>query len=109
MPHRNIPQHLGTVNMPRTSLDKPNLSVVEPVEDEITPAELLEQMARDYGFRALTTLDKIANSDDYSDGARVAACKELIDRGFGKVPQPVEGGSSPVTVVNVVTGVRGRD
>ena len=52
-------------------------------------------------------LDAAINGEP--DAARVAACKELLDRGFGKVPQPVEGNQAGVTIVNVVTGVRGRD
>jgi hypothetical protein len=36
-----------------------------------------------------------------SDAARVAAAKELLDRGHGKSPQPQtgEGGTGPITVV----------
>ncbi len=38
----------------------------------------------------------------------VAACRELLDRGYGKSPRPIDGdGHDGPVIVNVVTGVRG--
>lgn len=38
----------------------------------------------------------------------VAACRELLDRGYGKAPQPHDGdGEGGPVVVKVITGVRG--
>ena len=71
-------------------------------------AAIIGDMAKPYGVRALQVLFEIATASD-NQSARVSACKELLDRGFGKVPQLVEGNQAGVTIVNVVTGVRGRD
>lgn len=68
----------------------------------------IQLLAEQYGREAVQILLNIA-IDGESEAARIAACKELLDRGFGKVPQPVEGNQPALTVVNVVTGVRGRD
>ena len=36
----------------------------------------------------------------------VAACRELLDRGYGKAPQPLDGdGQGGPVIVHVVTGV----
>jgi hypothetical protein len=82
---------------------------VKPVDGQAeAEASIISGMAKPHGARAIQVLLEIATDGD-SEAARVAACKELLDRGFGKVPQPVEGDGPGVTVVNVVTGVRGRD
>jgi hypothetical protein len=56
--------------------------------------------AQVYTTEALNTLAKIMRSDDGA-AARVAACKEILDRGHGKAPQPQtgEGGKGPVQVL----------
>jgi hypothetical protein len=76
--------------------------------EEAGDVAAIGEFAKPYGARAIQVLVEIATGGD-NESARVSACKELLDRGFGKVPQPVEGGGPGVTVVNVVTGVRGRD
>jgi hypothetical protein len=78
-----------------------------PVPQPSAPAAV-RLLAEQYGQEAVRVLLEIA-TDGESEAARVAACKELLDRGFGKVPQPVEGGGPGVNIINVVTGVRGRD
>jgi hypothetical protein len=80
---------------------------VKPDDQAAAEAALISAMAKHHGDKAIQILLAIAEDSD-SDPARVAACKELLDRGFGKVPQPGEVGPG-VTIVNVVTGVRGRD
>jgi hypothetical protein len=80
----------------------------KPVEPVAEAVAIISDMAKHHGARALQVLFEIATDGD-SEAARVAACKELLDRGFGKVPQPVEGGGAGVNNINVVTGVRGRD
>jgi|ERR1700730_9289758 len=80
---------------------------VKPVDGQ-AEAAILGDLAKQYGTKAIEVLLEIA-IDGESEAARVAACKELLDRGFGKVPQPVEGGGPGVNIINVVTGVRGRD
>lgn len=46
----------------------------------------LKAMAQPYAPEALTTLRKIMRTSE-SDQARVAAAKELLDRGFGRAHQ----------------------
>ena len=82
---------------------------VKPADDQSdAAAAIISAMAKHHGDKAIQVLLEIA-TDGESEAARVAACKELLDRGFGKVPQPVDGSAPPVTIGNVVTGVRGRD
>lgn len=56
--------------------------------------------ARKYTSDALETLAQIMRGGE-SEAARVAAAKELLDRGHGKSAQPMtgEGGEGPVTVI----------
>lgn len=60
----------------------------------------VKAQAGKYTAEALRTLAEIMKSSE-SDAARVAAAKELLDRGHGKSAQPVtgEGGEGPITVV----------
>ena len=46
-------------------------------------------LAQTYGPGALTTLATIMRNSD-NDQARIAAAKELLDRGYGKTAQAVE-------------------
>lgn len=55
-----------------------------------TTAEVKE-LAQKHGPAAIQTLAKLAKSAD-SDAAKIAACKELLDRAYGKAAQPVGGG-----------------
>ena len=56
--------------------------------------------AQKYTTRALAVLAGIMENSE-TDAARVAAAKELLDRGHGKSPQSLtgEGGEGPITVV----------
>jgi len=49
----------------------------------------VKELAQTYGAGALTTLATIMRNSD-NDQARIAAAKELLDRGYGKVTQPME-------------------
>lgn len=58
--------------------------------------------AQQYTDEALKTLATIMKSGG-SDPARVAACKEILDRGHGKAPQAVTGeGGGPIEHVHRV-------
>lgn len=56
----------------------------------------IREIARQYTAEAVATLATAMT--DGSDSAKVAAAKELLDRGWGKSAQPVtgEGGEGPV-------------
>lgn len=60
----------------------------------------LKAVAQKYTTAAVKTLNSIMETGE-SEAARVAAAKELLDRGHGKSPQPQtgEGGEGPITVV----------
>lgn len=60
----------------------------------------IKALASKYGPDALKTLDDIRRSSD-SDAARVAAARELLDRGYGKASQPLEhagAGGGPLVI-----------
>jgi hypothetical protein len=46
-------------------------------------------LAGQYGEKALKTLAKIMESDNEPAAARVSAAKEILDRAYGKAPQPI--------------------
>lgn len=46
-------------------------------------------MAAKYGSDALETLAEIATGKKYPAAARVSAAKEILDRAYGKSPQPL--------------------
>jgi hypothetical protein len=58
------------------SLSRPSKEVFE-----------LRAAAASYGWQALRIIAEIATKSK-SDANRLAACKELLDRGFGKTVQP---------------------
>ena len=51
----------------------------------------IKALAQKHAEAAMTELARLATSAE-SEAARVAAIKELFDRGFGKAKQPVVGG-----------------
>lgn len=51
----------------------------------------LRDLARAHAEEGINTLVAIMNDDATPPAARVAAVKELLDRGFGKAPQPMDG------------------
>lgn len=54
-----------------------------------TPTEI-KSLARTHTNAALKTLAGIMNKNDAPESARVAAAKELLDRGWGKATQTIE-------------------
>jgi hypothetical protein len=49
----------------------------------------IKALAQEYGASAISTIVGIMNTSE-NDTARLAAAKELIDRGYGKASQAVE-------------------
>lgn len=57
----------------------------------LTAASLnIAVVARQHGPEAINTLYKIMMNGE-NDANRIAAAKELLDRGYGKAPQPLAG------------------
>lgn len=57
-----------------------------------TPNKLtadIKALAQEYGADAISTIVGIMNTSE-NDAARLAAAKELIDRGYGRASQAVE-------------------
>lgn len=62
-------------------------------------------LARQYGEAAMAELARLAVEAE-SEAARVAACREILDRGYGKAMQPVGGdGEGGPVVYRIITGV----
>lgn len=51
----------------------------------------LRDLAREHTESAVNTLISIMASAEQPPAARVAAAKEILDRGYGKAPQPMDG------------------
>ncbi len=51
----------------------------------------IRKAAQAYGDKAIKGLASIAEKTDAPEAARVAAWRELLDRGYGKSSQPVDG------------------
>lgn len=63
----------------------------------------IKALAQTYTSEAMERLAAVMRSSD-SDAARVAAIKEIFERGHGKAPQPQtgEGGEGPIQHVHRV-------
>jgi hypothetical protein len=63
----------------------------------------IKALAQEYGKEAIETLAKIMRSGETPPPARVAAAKELIERGYGKASQPIGGADDlpPIKVAAV--------
>lgn len=61
----------------------------------------IKALAQTYTSEAMSALAAVMRSSD-SDAARVAAIKEIFERGHGKAPQPQtgEGGTGPIQHVH---------
>lgn len=64
----------------------------------------IKVLARQYGADAIETLARIMQQGD-SDAAKIAAAKELIDRGYGKATQPISGHDGNALQLIVATGL----
>ena len=62
----------------------------------------IRAMAQTYGPEAVDTLAEIMRDESKPDAARIAAAKELLDRGFGKSPQSLDLSSSDGTLTPAV-------
>ncbi len=51
----------------------------------------IKAAAQEHGVAALKELVRIMKKGT-SEAARIAACKEILDRGYGKAPQAIVGG-----------------
>jgi hypothetical protein len=50
----------------------------------------INELAQKYGPEAIAELARLATNAE-SEAARVAACRELLDRGNGRAVQPIQG------------------
>ena len=68
----------------------------------------IRSLARQHTDTALRVLAQIASHGE-NEGARVAACAHLLDRGYGKAPQAHTGedgeGDIRVTIRHIVQGI----
>ena len=69
----------------------------------------VKAMAAKHGPDAIKTLARLVVEAD-SDAAKIAACRELLDRAYGKATQPIAGDDegAAIRVINeiVLRGVR---
>lgn len=62
----------------------------------------IRSLARSHTAAAVKTLAGIMRQPKAPAAARVAACKELLDRGWGKAPQAITGpGGGPIQTVDL--------
>jgi len=66
----------------------------------------VRQLAMVHGPAAIKTLEEIMRDKKAQLPSRVAAAKELLDRGYGKSVQPIEGTDKGL-ILQVITGVPG--
>jgi hypothetical protein len=71
------------------TVKKPEGSGRQPGQRNKTTAAVKE-LAAQHGPDAIKTLAKLAKEAD-SDAAKISACKELLDRAYGKATQPIAG------------------
>ena len=68
---------------------------------------VVRSLARGYTEMAINTLGGIASNGE-SDAARVSACAQLLDRGWGRPAQPVTGKDGEedirVTIRTIIEG-----
>ena len=69
----------------------------------------IKELARAYGPTAIAELARLAGLTNQpgseNEGTRVAAIKELIDRGYGKATQPISGADGGPLSLIVATGL----
>jgi hypothetical protein len=69
-----------------------------------TPTQI-KSLARSHTEKAINVLVGIMEQPDAPPAARVAAVNSLLDRGWGKAAQPIEGGENPLEVVHKIERV----
>lgn len=85
---------------PRPGSGRPPGSISEARKAELKAEATLKQLATQHTSEAVKTLVQLFKSAETPPAARVAAIKELLDRGHGKATQKVEGGDpeNPISV-----------
>jgi hypothetical protein len=69
-----------------------------------TPTQI-RSLARTHTEKAVNVLVGIMEQPDAPPAARVAAVNSLLDRGWGKAPQPVVGGEEDDPAISIVTKI----
>ena len=64
----------------------------------------VRSLARAHTEFAIKTLAGIAQNGT-TESAKVSACQALLDRGWGKPAQPVEGGERPIELIQKIERV----
>ena len=67
----------------------------------------VRSLARGYTATVIRTLGGIAENGE-SESARVSACAQLLDRGWGRPPQPHTGGDGEDIKVTIRTIIEGK-
>ncbi len=65
-------------------------------------------LAQEYGAKAIASLASIMENEEQPAAARVSAAKELLDRAYGKSPQPItdgDGGTLAEAVSRLIEGL----
>jgi hypothetical protein len=62
----------------------------------------IRSLARSHTRTAVNVLVGIMRSKDATAAARVSAANAVLDRGWGKATQPVEGGDGAVEVIDKI-------
>src|SRR3954447_24108319 len=65
----------------------------------------IRSIARSHTRTAINVLAGIMRSKDATPAARVSAANSILDRGWGKVAQPVQNGDDPLEVVHRIERV----
>lgn len=67
----------------------------------------IKEAAQKFGAEAIELLIDIANDKECPPASRVAAVKEILDRGYGKAKQPIVGDDdSPPIQIRAITEVK---
>ncbi|MOA09125.1 hypothetical protein D3C78_1289340 [compost metagenome] len=66
----------------------------------------IKAIAQSFGEEAIKLLVEIARDGEAPPAARVAAAREIIDRGYGKAKQPVVGGNDDDPPIKAITEIR---
>jgi hypothetical protein len=85
---KNIKSGTWGGNRPGTGGRQPGSGRKKGSPNKITRE--IKEIAHQYGPGALKELARIATQGE-SDAARVAACREILDRAYGKAMQPIQG------------------
>lgn len=88
-----------TINNSKHGGPRPGAGRRKGVGNKVT--QQIREIAAKHGPEAIQNLVNIMKKGE-SEAARVAASKEILDRAYGKSTQPLEGGDTPIDVVNTI-------